>query len=69
MKNKRIIVIVSFIAVIICLIIMASLFYSVPPPFLVKLALAIGVITGICITLLIHNLLNVIKNNRLRNKE
>ena len=63
MKNKNLILIASFIAVLICLIMTALLFYAVPPTFLIFLSLIIGLITGACITLLIHNL---ISNNKIK---
>ena len=39
----------------------ALLFYAVAPTFLIILSLTIGLISGVCITLLIHNLINIIK--------
>jgi len=66
MKNKWLIITVAVLAVAICLIITALLFYSVPPSSLVILAFAIGVITGICIAALIQNLVIVIKSRRLK---
>lgn len=62
MKNKTLIIVVSFFAVIICLILIALLFYAVKPGSLIILSLTIGVITGICITFLILSLVNNIKN-------
>jgi hypothetical protein len=64
MKNKNLIIIASFMAVIICLIMTGLLFYAVTPTFLIKISLAIGVISGVCITLLIHNLIKMFKANR-----
>jgi uncharacterized integral membrane protein len=64
MKNKTLIIIVSFLAVIICLIITALLFYSVTPSSLIILSFTIGIITGVCIAALIHNLTNIIKINK-----
>jgi hypothetical protein len=64
MKNKSLILIVSFLAVIICLIITTLLFYSVKPTLLIFLSLIIGLISGACITLLIHNLINSIRIKR-----
>ena len=61
MKNKNLIIIASFLAVLICLIMTALLFYAVAPTFLIILSLTIGLISGVCITLLIHNLINIIK--------
>ena len=67
MKNKSLIIIVSFLAVIICLILATLLFYSVPPDFLVILSFTIGVVTGICILALIISLRNIIRSKRLKN--
>jgi hypothetical protein len=64
MKNKKVIIIASFLAVLICLIMTTLLFFAVTPTFLIVLSLAIGIITGVCITLLIHNLVNIIKAKR-----
>jgi hypothetical protein len=64
MKNKNLIVIASFLAVLICLIITALLFYVVPPRFLIILSFTVGIITGVCITLLINNLINAINIKR-----
>ena len=68
MKNKSLIIIVSFLAVIICLILAALLFYAVTPAFLIILSFTIGVITGICIAALIHNLADNIRIKRLKNQ-
>jgi uncharacterized membrane protein (DUF106 family) len=65
MKNKKVIIIASFLAVLICLIMTTLLFFAVTPTFLIVLSLAIGIITGVCITLLIHNLVNIVKVKRL----
>jgi hypothetical protein len=65
MKNKKVIIIASFLAVLICLIMTTLLFFAVTPTFLIVLSLAIGIITGVCITLLIHNLVNIVKAKRL----
>jgi hypothetical protein len=65
MKNKKVIIIASFLAVLICLILTTLLFFAVTPSFLIVLSLAIGIITGVCITLLIHNMVNIIKAKRL----
>jgi NhaP-type Na+/H+ or K+/H+ antiporter len=62
MKDKRIIIVASFLAVLICLIITGLLFFAVTPGFLVILAFTIGVITGICIMALILYLLKNIRN-------
>ncbi|MGD0753620.1 MAG: hypothetical protein ABR927_01055 [Bacteroidales bacterium] len=61
MKNKNLIVIVSFLSVLICLVITTLLFYVVPPKFLVVLAFIVGIITGVCVTMLIYNLINIFK--------
>ncbi|MBE3085507.1 MAG: hypothetical protein IMZ64_04745 [Bacteroidetes bacterium] len=66
MKDKKIIILTSFLAVLICLIITALLFYAVTPRFLVILSFTIGVITGVCITALMLYLVNIIKNKRLK---
>jgi hypothetical protein len=68
MKNKRLIILTSFLAVLICLIITVLLFYAVTPKFLVILAFIIGIVTGVCITTLINQLSNLFKNNRSDNK-
>jgi hypothetical protein len=67
MKNKSLITIVSFLAVLICLIITTLLFYSVPPDFLIILSFTIGVVTGVCILALIINLRNVIRGKKAKN--
>jgi hypothetical protein len=67
MKDKKIIIVTAFLAVLICLIITMLLFIAVTPVFLVILAFTIGVITGVCITSLIHYLANTIKSRRLVN--
>jgi Na+-driven multidrug efflux pump len=69
MKDKRIIIIASFLAVLICLIITALLFFVVTPGFLVILAFTIGVITGICIMALILYLVNNIRNKKSENEK
>jgi multisubunit Na+/H+ antiporter MnhE subunit len=68
MKNKSLIIIVSILAVIICLIITALLFYPVAPDSLIILSFTIGVVTGICVAALIRNLTYIIKTKR-SNKE
>jgi hypothetical protein len=68
MKSRNLIIIVSFLAVIICLIMIALLFFAVTPTLLILLSLTIGFISGACITLLVHNLINIIKNKRSINK-
>jgi MFS family permease len=64
MKDKKIIIVTAFLAVLICLIITMLLFFAVTPGFLVILAFTIGVLTGICITALILYLSNTIKSRR-----
>lgn len=68
MKDKRIIVLTSFLAVLICLIITMLLFYAVTPRLLVILAFIVGIITGVCITAVIYHLANIIKTNRSNGK-
>jgi hypothetical protein len=60
MKNNTLIIATSILAVVICLILAALLFYAVRPESLVILAFAIGIITGICILALIISLRNKI---------
>jgi len=69
MKDKKIIIISSFLAVLICLIITALLFFAVTPRFLVILSFTVGIITGVCITALILYLINNIKNRRSENEK
>ena len=69
MKNKNLIVMVSILAVVICLIMTALLFFAVNPTFLIILSNCVGIVTGVFITLLIHNLTNMIKAKRINNKE
>lgn len=69
MKNKSLIIIVSFLAVIICLITPALLFYSVAPESLIILSFTIGVVTGICILALIINLRDIIRAKRLEKNQ
>jgi len=64
MKDKRIIIIASLLAVLICLIITGLLFFVVTPGFLIILSFTIGVITGVCIMALVLYLVNSIKNRR-----
>jgi capsular polysaccharide biosynthesis protein len=66
MKNKTLIIIVSFLAVIICLILALLLFYSVKPEFLVILSFVIGIVTGVCIAFLILSLKKTIQDKRLK---
>jgi len=67
MKNKKIIIIASFLAVLICLIMTALLFHAVTPTSLIILSFTIGIISGVCITLLIHNLINILKIRKSKN--
>jgi hypothetical protein len=67
MKDKRIIIIASFLAVLICLILTGLLFFAITPGFLVILAFTIGVITGICIVALILYIVKNIRNKRSEN--
>jgi NhaP-type Na+/H+ or K+/H+ antiporter len=64
MRNRSLIVIVSILAVIICLIISALLFYPVAPDSLIILSFAIGVVTGVCIAALIRSLTIIIRNKK-----
>jgi hypothetical protein len=64
MKNKSLIVIIAFLAVIICLIISLLLFFAAKPSLLITLSFTIGLISGVCITLLIYNLVNNFKIRR-----
>jgi MFS family permease len=68
MKDKRIIVLTSFLAVLICLIITLLLFYAVTPKLLVVLAFIVGIVTGVCITALIYHLADIIKTKRSEGK-
>jgi multisubunit Na+/H+ antiporter MnhE subunit len=69
MENKRLIVIASVIAVLICLIITVLLFYPVAPNSLIIISFTIGVITGVCIAALIRNLTLIIRTKRLKNEK
>jgi NhaP-type Na+/H+ or K+/H+ antiporter len=64
MKNRTLIIVLSFLAVLICLILIVLLFYTVPPSLLIVLALTIGMITGICTAFLILGLVRNIRNKR-----
>jgi len=68
MKNKVQIIVVALLAVLICLILVALLFYSVTPRFLIILSLTVGIITGIFMTVLIQTLVKNIRNKRLNNE-
>ena len=69
MKNKRLIIITSFLAVLICLIMIMLLFFAVTPGFLIILSLTIGIVTGVCITSLAYNLTNMIKIKKSENEK
>lgn len=69
MKNKTLIIIVSFLTVLICLILTALLFYSVAPESLIILSFTIGVVTGVCILALIINLRDIIRAKRLEKNQ
>ena len=64
MKNKTMIIIVAFLAVLICLIITVLLFYAVPPRVLVILSFIIGILTGVLTTFLVLNIIKIIRNKR-----
>jgi len=66
MKNKTLITVASFIAVLICLIITILLFYSVPPESLIIMSFVVGVVTGVCTLAMIINLRNLIREKRLK---
>jgi hypothetical protein len=68
MKNKRLIIILSTLAVIICLILSALLFYSISVSFLIIMSFTIGIVSGVCGTMLIMNLSNALRNKRLNNE-
>ena len=59
---------VAFIAVLICLILVVSLFFAVTPRFLITLSLTVGIVTGIFMTVLIQTLVKNIRNKRLNNE-
>jgi len=69
MKDKKIIIVTAFLAVLICLIITMLLFFAVTPRLLIVLAFIIGVITGVCITSLILYLAATIKSRKLTNEK
>jgi len=69
MENKNLIIIASFLAVIICIIMSLLLFYTVTPTSLIIISFTIGLISGVCITLLIHNLINIFKVKRSKSKQ
>jgi hypothetical protein len=67
MKNRALIIMVAFIAVLICLILVISLFFSVTPRFMITLSLTVGIITGVFMTILIQTLVKNIRNKRFNN--
>jgi hypothetical protein len=69
MKNKNLIIAASFLAVIICLIMSSLLFYAVTPTSLIIVSFTIGLISGVCITLSVYNLINIIKIRRSKNEQ
>jgi len=66
MKNKNLIIIASFLAVVICLIITALLFYVITSTFLVIISLTIVVVTIVCVWLLVRNIIKSFNNDRQR---
>jgi hypothetical protein len=64
MKNNKLIITASLLAVLICLILAVLLFYSVPSNFLIILAFIIGIVTGILILAIIISLRNTIQTKR-----
>lgn len=64
MKNKSLIVIIAFLTVLICIIVSLLLFFAAKPSLLIMISFTIGLISGVCITLLIYNLINNIKIRR-----
>jgi O-antigen/teichoic acid export membrane protein len=69
MKNKILITVVSFIAILICLIITILLYYSVPPESLIIMSFVVGIVTGVCILAMIINLRNHIREKRLKDSK
>jgi len=69
MKDKKIIIVTAFLAVLICLIIALLFFFAVTPGFLVMLAFIIGIITGICIMALVLYLAKTISGRKLLNEK
>lgn len=68
MKDKNLIIVASLLAVFICLLLTALLFFVVTPKFLVILALTIGMVTGVIVTSLIHYLVKTIRMRRSDNE-
>jgi Na+-driven multidrug efflux pump len=69
MKNKSLIILVSLLAVFICLILLVLLFCAVKPEFLVVLSFVIGMVTGICTAFLILGLRNTIRDRRAKREK
>ena len=69
MKNKTIIIAVSFIAVLICVILAGLLVYPVAHDSLVILSFVIGVVTGISVLALVINLTDMIRTKRSKNEK
>ena len=63
MKDNKVIILSAFLAVAICLILTLLLFFVVTPGLLLTLTLAIGFVTGICVTSLIYYILHKINDN------
>jgi NhaP-type Na+/H+ or K+/H+ antiporter len=68
MKDKRIIILASLLAVLICLIITGLLFFVVTPGLLIILSFTIGVVTGVCIMALVLYMVKNIRNRRSENE-
>lgn len=68
MKNRFIVIIVASITVLICIILVVSLFFAVTPRFLITLSLTVGIITGVFMTILIQSLVKNIRNRKLKNE-
>jgi len=64
MKNNILIILVALLAVLICLVLVVLLFYAVTPRFLLVLSVAVGIITGVFITVLTQTLVKNIRNKR-----
>ena len=62
MKDNKVIILSAFLAVAICLILTLLLFFVVTPGLLLTIALAIGFVTGICVTSLIYYILHKIND-------
>jgi uncharacterized membrane protein len=66
MKDNTVIILSAVLAVAICLILTLLLFFVVTPGLLFTIALAIGFVTGICVTSLIHYILHKFKDNDIK---